>query len=115
MVFNEFVTRRKFLKSAGLLISAAALPWDAKYSANAAVGGRTTIGSGNTNRRRSGPSSGHLEPFGSTSALAGGVRFQPERFPILSVSVGRSPLKRQITLLASTLQGFRRTTKSLSG
>ena len=37
MVFNEFVTRRKFLKSAGLLISAAALPWDAKYSANAAA------------------------------------------------------------------------------
>ena len=37
MVFNEFVTRRKFLKSAGLLIGAAALPWDAKYSANAAA------------------------------------------------------------------------------
>ena len=37
MVLNEFVTRRTFLKSAGLLISAAALPWDAKHSANAAA------------------------------------------------------------------------------
>ena len=36
MVLNEFVTRRTFLKSAGLLISAAALPWSAEHSANAA-------------------------------------------------------------------------------
>jgi alkaline phosphatase D len=37
MVFNESVTRRRFLKSAGLLISAAALPWDAAYPVYAAA------------------------------------------------------------------------------
>jgi phosphodiesterase/alkaline phosphatase D-like protein len=37
MVLNEFVTRRTFLKSAGLLIGAAALPWGGRYAANAAA------------------------------------------------------------------------------
>ena len=38
MESNECLTRRKFLKSTGLIIGAAALPWGLKYS-NAAVAG----------------------------------------------------------------------------
>lgn len=39
MESSEYLTRRKFLKSTGLIIGAAALPWGLKYSSAAVAGG----------------------------------------------------------------------------
>ena len=38
MVFNNVATRRKILKSTGLVLGATAMPWGARYWANAASG-----------------------------------------------------------------------------
>jgi alkaline phosphatase D len=46
MSFNDYVSRRKFLKSAGLLLGVAAVPWSASRAANAASSVRLAAANG---------------------------------------------------------------------